>query len=514
MTQRLGPAFLLPFLAVLVGVVAFLLLQDSSFVAAGGGLEYPLDDPYIHLAVAEQLRAGGYGVNAGEYAAASSSPLFPVLLMPFAGTDFHSWMPFIWNVVGLVLAAALWGRILWQAGYGASALGMVLAAIGPLLLNFVGVAYTGMEHALHVAASLAIVLGLLRFVDDGVIGGALIAGVLLAPLLRFEGLALALMAAAVVLSQRRLLRGLGLLVLASVPVAAYSYWLTVLGLDPLPGSATVRLDLPQGAGLVDVVMAKLAVNLPKTSTQALLGYLAVAAVLLFTPPVRASGRWLLVVAVASAGLAHLLLGDFGGMDRYEIYILASLAAGLLAASAAPFARRLPMLPILPMVLAATVYLPGLVSIYPAAGNAVHLQQAQMGRFAKDFLKEPVAVNEIGHVAWQNPNYVLDLSGAANPMARAQRLRAPHPEWADDLTAVRQVHFAMIYEDGLPQATAPGWARLGQLNMDAKADTLGRTVVSFFLTGPWDRAPYVAKLQAWQLGLPKGASFEFAEGIAP
>jgi len=34
----------------------------------GGYYEYPLDDPYIHLAMSEQIANGGYGVNAGEYA--------------------------------------------------------------------------------------------------------------------------------------------------------------------------------------------------------------------------------------------------------------------------------------------------------------------------------------------------------------------------------------------------------------------------------------------------------------
>ena len=48
----------------------------------GGHFSYTLDDAYIHLALAENLAGGHYGVNLGEYSAASSSILWPLLLIP------------------------------------------------------------------------------------------------------------------------------------------------------------------------------------------------------------------------------------------------------------------------------------------------------------------------------------------------------------------------------------------------------------------------------------------------
>ena len=45
------------------GVLA---LVGWSIVLADGHLVYALDDPYIHLAVAESILQGGYGVNMGE----------------------------------------------------------------------------------------------------------------------------------------------------------------------------------------------------------------------------------------------------------------------------------------------------------------------------------------------------------------------------------------------------------------------------------------------------------------
>lgn len=41
---------------------------------------FTLDDAYIHLAVADQVLSGGYGVNAGEFSSPSSSILWPYVL--------------------------------------------------------------------------------------------------------------------------------------------------------------------------------------------------------------------------------------------------------------------------------------------------------------------------------------------------------------------------------------------------------------------------------------------------
>src|SRR5581483_7242562 len=58
-----------------------------------GMLVYTLDDAYIHLALAERILGGTYGINLHEVAAPASSILWPFLLAPFARLAGFTLMP-------------------------------------------------------------------------------------------------------------------------------------------------------------------------------------------------------------------------------------------------------------------------------------------------------------------------------------------------------------------------------------------------------------------------------------
>ncbi len=513
MTQPAGSANTLALMSLVAALASFAALQYVAFQIAGGVFQYPLDDPYIHMAIAEQMRAGGYGVNAGEYAAAASSVLYPLLLIPFAGEAAQRFMPLVWNAVGLGLAGYFWGRILWLSGYGAGRIGLLLALAGPLALHMVGLAFTGMEHALHLAASLAIVLGLIHLLDRGRITPILVAAILLAPILRFEGLALALLAAGVVVCRGRIMAGIGLAALAVVPVVAFSLYLTSLGLDPMPSSITAKLATgPQDStGSSSWIASKLS-GLAGRPQQILVVFLAVAAALALFRGVRHSPRvWLLVVGVLAGG-AHVLFAKFGWMDRYEIYILATLAAVTLAVAGISQIQMAPLLPAAAMLVSASFYVPLLITEYPKTTRAIEFQQGQMARFAKDFLKEPVAVNDLGLVVWQNPDYVLDLWGLANHEARRLRLSGTQAFWPDALAQDKNVSVAMVYARWFQAGLGEDWVPLGTLRLRVRGTYLGAPHVQFFLTDDIDPAPYLALLKDWQAGLPQGAEFVFAEGI--
>lgn len=504
-----------PFAAALSGLIAFAVLMWVAISTAGGVFEYPLDDVYIHMAIANEIVNGGYGVNAGEITSAASSPLYPLLLTPFAGTEIQRILPLLWNIFALELAGYLWARILVVSGMfrdGRAYVGWAAALAGPIVLNTFGVAFTGMEHTLHVAASLAIVLGLVRLLDEDRLTVPLLLGLFFTTALRLEGLALGLMAAFVVLRMQGLRPAALCAALTLTPVVLFVGSLLAMGLDPLPESVQAKLQADDTVelGWTERFLAQFQVNIGKPGGLILLiGAGGLLALMMSLPALRAKGPRSVALAVLAATLAHLFFGQIGWMDRYEGYIWATLAAGIMVAAA--LGPRL----LAPVALAGVVacgvgaYWVSWTDHFPRNIRAIHLQPAQSARFAHDYAQVPVAVNDLGLAAWNNPDYVLDLYGLASPEARYHRTYDPSPGWAGPLAEAKGVQLAMIYDKWLGEAVAEDWVLLGQLWISVPATApsigyLGDQKVSYYATDPAFVAGLEAALAEWAPTLPDGA----------
>lgn len=507
MTGSKTPAY--PLWGMLSALAGFLALQALAYLHAGV-FEYPLDDVYIHLAMASNIVHGTYGVNAGEPASAASSILYPLLLLPFPDTGFQRLLPLVWNTLAVTGAGWVWGRIASAAGLRGVA-GMVVVLAGPVMLNIPGVGFTGMEASLHLLASLLVVLGLWRALNGRGVAWWLVVAAVAAPLLRYEGLALALAAAAALwLWGHR--RAAGVIACGTLgAVIGYSFFLLHLGLDPLPGSILAKtgaLD-PQG-GIGGRLLVGLIVNLIKPAG-VILALLVVALVAMAAaiPALRRGPAGAIVTTVGAAALAHLLLGQVGWMHRYEPYAIASLLGAILLAGSAAgaAAERLSRGAALATIAAAgIVYLPALWLSYVWNPRAIHLQQAQMARLAQDYLKVPVAVNDLGRVAWRNPAYVLDLWGLGSAEAREIRFGGPAPEdgWVGPLAAEHGVKAAMIYDKWFASAVAPDWVRVATLSVTERRGAIGDWTVAIYATDPAYAADLRARLAAFAPTLPEGA----------
>ncbi len=471
-----------PALAVGVGVAVFLLVQVTVYLLVGA-FEYPLDDVYIHLAVAEQIAAGGYGVNPGEYTSAASSPLYPVLLVPFAGTGVQVWLPVFWNVLALVASAWLWGRIVCDA-VPDRRVSLALAVLGPLAFNLAGLAQVGMEHGLHVLAGMAVLRGLQVFLDTGRLSWLLVAGMILGPMVRFEGLAVTGGAALVLALLGRWKSGAGLFALALIPVAGFMGFLLSLGLEPLPNSVMAKLGgVVQNSRftLLDLPI-KLVLQVMRFDKAVVLLIAVLVAVVAMTQVGR-KARALLAGAVF-AGVAHLLLGQFGWFNRYELYAM-SFVFGMLVLALFRSAelRALRGVLLLGFLYLSFSYSAWLVQMGRYGALGIYSQQRNMSTFVKEVYQQPVAVNDLGYVAWNNPNYVLDLWGLASYRALSTRLDDPHPGWAGEVVREAGVELAIIYESWFAGGIGADWVKVGTLRYTDHISSLGARDVSFYATTP-------------------------------
>ena len=145
-------------LAICAGALTFAGVSRTGFAQL-----YNLDDTYIHLTIARNLAfRGTWGINPGEFAGASSSPLWTLMLagaMKIAGPRI--WLPLLINAIEIpFVVLGLWlvlRRFLVRPRMlvaGIVAVGLIIP-IPMLLMN-------GMEQMLQVA----LILGLLNVLLD------------------------------------------------------------------------------------------------------------------------------------------------------------------------------------------------------------------------------------------------------------------------------------------------------------------------------------------------------------
>ena len=89
-------------------------------------------------------------------------------------------------------------------------------------------------------------------------------------------------------------------------------------------------------------------------------------------------------------------------------------------------------------------------VTPFAARNIYEQQYQMGRFAREIYNRPVAVNDLGLVAYKNTNFVLDLWGLGSEEVRKAKLSGHYgPEQMTALADHHHTGVAMITTVGLP-----------------------------------------------------------------
>lgn len=494
--------------AVVVGVFTVAVVAQCN-----GQFTYTLDDPYIHLALAKNLRHLHYGLNAGEVASPASSILWPFLLAPFAGTAIGEYMPLLFNALaagGLALVVLALLRTLTD---GAALRKPIPTAVGVVaLLLFTNVftsVFTGMEHVAQIAATAAVATGLVVVRREQRIPWWLIAGLVVGPALRYEGIVVTAAATVVlfVWGQRRVavLSALA----GATPVVAFTAWLLSQGLSPVPSSVLVKST---STGRIDEFATTLT-DFPRVPLLALLvGVLTADALWRGLRNTTALHGFALAVLIAQAANA-----DWGSLSRYLPYaffaalpVLGYLYRERVIALYASD-RTGPRLAALGVVLAISGWtFANFTFQTPRAAQNIYLQQAQMGRFVQDYWQRPVAVNDLGAVGLRSNHYVLDLWGLGNQTAREERQKEAGVAWMDRLARQYDVDLAMVYRyaEWFPKVPA-AWVRVGQLSFDVGVVSAAHERVTFYATTPAAAADAEVALEKFRRTLPPGARFQFA-----
>jgi hypothetical protein len=505
-------------------IAAVLLVVTVEFAlvlwVTAGHFTYTLDDPYIHLALAENLaRHGHYGLNLEDYSSPSSSILWPLLLVPVLALGAGIYGPLVLNVAFAVATVLAIHRIIAVCAASnakpLASLSWIWAFLVFFAANGFGLIFTGMEHSLHVLVTVCVFHLVLRMqlaADAGRVapsGSAdllLLSCAVLSPLVRFEGMAVSAFAIAMMvrLGKPRL-AALAVLLIATA-LAMYFYAMSALGLPWLPSSVLVKSAAAADVaaqtsvsgkfiGALSHIAGNLAQNLELAEGRLLLA-IGIVIAALWLNAWRMGER---VPAAFAAGVLavialHLAFGRFGWYGRYQAYVfvfavcaLPYLFPGLLFGGNVNKERRMMLGTLGAVIVTMLGFMQHLIPLLttPLAAQNTYQQQRQMREFAVRYWKAPIAVTDIGYVSFENDHYVLDLWGLGSEEARELN-RTRRRDLLPALTVKHDVHLAMISDRLIADVLPSEWRKIAVLQLTAQRITPTDAAVSFYVFG-LDRA---------------------------
>ncbi len=519
-----------------VFLLVLALLMAWSLHLTEGRFAYVLDDGAIHISVGRTLAHHlTWGVQAGTFQSASSSPLWTVLvaittLFP-GGTVFG---PLVLNVgAGL---AALWvlGRAqgVMDPGPRRKLDVAAVAVLVTVLLFLPSLAMTGMEHILHLAVTMAVVwLFHRRSLGQGPkrawIPYALLA---VGVLIRFESLFVGVGIGAALLAEvwtplavgipaqwrARFRQAVIVGVVAAVPFAAFALFNVAMGGQILPNSVVAKAVLGHGLpgqqglrGYSDrltadpllVVFVLLALGyLMMVGTGALIGE-------------RRRAVFPSVAFVVTAAL-HLAFAQIGWFERYQAYLigLGLFAALSIAAAVVPVGRRsiVPALVCLTMLLMPVKW--QLLIDTPKASDNTYRQRYQAGKFLQRYYRgQPVATGELGYISLFHEGPLTDLFGLGDTEVLKARMhnRDTKAYWTE-LAQRRGFRVAAVYPTSLLFRTPDRWILVATWKLNEKRITAFDSEFQFWATTPDEVDRLKAHLKDFERALPPGVTTSYNE----
>ena len=519
--KRYGPA--LATIAIYWSAVALALA--AAIRGTDGHLVYPLDDTYIHMAIARNVALHHvWGVTRYGFDSATSSPLWTLLLsLTYLAAGVRVAAPVVLNLIAGTLIVVMVDAVMRARSAGLPLRLLVLIAI-VFLAPLPTLTVLGMEHLLHALATLWFVFAAASLLAssrppamaDLVRLGALGA---LAAASRYEGLFALTVVALLLLATRGLVAAAVVGAIGVVPAVGYGLWSIAHGWYFLPNSLLLKGTAPEPSvrGVLTFLSGAPAIHNLLANPHMLV--LVVAALTLLVV-VTAGPMWdedvHLLTILAGTTLLHMQFARAGWFYRYEAYLV-TLGVAVFGAVAA---RRLPrpLLSVRPAafrvaVAVARFAVAGVPFVsrgvnawrnIPAAASNIYHQQYQMGLFLDRFYRGgSVAVNDIGAVSFLADIHLLDIFGLANldilRLRRAQR----YDSSAIAASAAREhVDLAIVYPSWLGEygGVPRQWIQIGQWIVRDNV-VLGANAVAFYAVREGERGPLTAHLQQFFTELP-------------
>lgn len=436
-------ASLIAMLVLLNGIVYF--YYQNNIHLTDGSYIYPLDDTYIHLAVAKNIAFyNNWGVVHDEFSSSSSSPVYTlmlsVLMRIFGDSSVY---PLLINIFfGNAIICLLFlffrrNRCLFFCS--------CLFLFAPVLLHIQ--ILSGMEHTLHIFLIIAAFMLFYKHLETWrkkyTYPFLIITGFLC--LTRYESMFFIIPIAFVLLLHKQY-KFLCLTCAAGfLPVLIFGLYSIAMGGFFLPNSLLVKGAIPFSNGIFYVLKhfsEKIYSNLFRVALFVPITISLVIMIRDFIVNKQYNLRGICIIIkrysflfiIFAATLLHGLFAKFGWLYRYEAYLLALLYISLIMVMGKNYGfyknyiknRFFSLLPVVFIALTVYVIAARIISsdiVIRSAGKNIYDQQIQMGRFLHTYYNESkVIANDIGAITYYTKIDLLDLVGLGSNSVIHNKIR--------------------------------------------------------------------------------------------
>jgi hypothetical protein len=489
----------------------------------GGHQLYPLDDVYIHAAVAKNLLLHHvYGVSRYQSSFPSSSILWPfILVIAFAVVGVKAYVPLALNVVFSMLCLWVADRLLTRLSSTIEPTGRFLClALLVLGVPLLGLSFEGMEHVLHIFATLCLLDCYARMQLDPSLKPriALALAAACATGVRYESLFVVLMLLLLLL-WRRDWAAAALMALGSVaPVVAFGLFAHRHGGTFLPASLLVKTSSAQQLALMGGVIKLFSPYALLSGITLAFVATVVAALCLSLESVREARTVSdLLWVLAGTFLIHAQVAQFGWLFRYEAYLLATSVVLVFAASG--FLSRLNSVSFLTSKRSATAIV-AVLFVFAFSGRAesmlagiprntaaIYEQQYQTARFlAAYYSNQVIGLNDIGAPDFFADIRCVDLFGlASGEIASLKRSGEFNRAAIERVATERRLRVAILYPELFPNEIPYAWIPVSDMtvtNLPGKVQ-LGQRHVTFYASDAAEAAKLLSNVEQFRLQLPPG-----------
>jgi hypothetical protein len=516
-------------LAVLL--IGFLFIMNSliqqSKSANDGIFIYALDDPYIHMAIARSVvETGVWGVTPDNFSSSSSSLLWPSLLaFVFLFTEPVDTIPLILNLffACLCIVITYWVAIKNEVPPWISVL---ITGVVAFIAPFPALILSGMEHILHFGLTILFMYILVEVLQSQEMHWKKVALLGICTLflvtVRYEGLFLVGIALAFLIIRKLFTPAIITALTAFTPLAGYGFWSNAQGWFFLPNPLLLKGNFPHNSNLSEIFSNLIEFGMGRFDRMPEITWLLIFGILflLFYFVVKPQGyqqlAWMMGCFLGML-IPHTLFAGFGWFFRYEMYLVGiavflqfSIIGIMLVLN---WRERPAWLSIIYAGIAVVVVWYNLTLFSPRfnsiesvvqATTNIYEQQYQMARFLREHYQDiPVAVNDIGAVAYYTEVELIDLWGLAERDVAWHWINGSYnTQVIDSITQRKGVEIALVYDAWFQgEMTLPdSWIRVGQWSIRNNV-VCGDDTVSIYGTNLQSARNLILALKSFSNQLP-------------